>query len=280
MTKVIWTGGLALLAACSSAPVPVAPAPVVKTLGYAMPASATASYAFSDTSSFDIEAGAAGNIHVSIDNAGIADMTFASDSGLQATVHLSKLNASTTNSQMGASPAVTESEVQGDAVVRISARGAPTIVSMPKVTAAAGTAGISESFYRHLFVRLPASGVRPGQTWVDTVSTTDENQGTKAVVKDVVASTFVGDTMVNGRTLAHVVISTQRTLDLSGQNQSVHFVQKLSGTTTGYALWDMERNLLVERDERTTLKGTFDLPDMGMTGLPVSATASGRMTLR
>jgi hypothetical protein len=113
--------------------------------------------------------------------------------------------------------------------------------------------------------------VRAGAVWVDTISATDENAGTKASLNDIVTSTFVKDTVVNGRTLALITTTSQRTLNVTGTSQGVEIAQKLIGTSTGTVLWDIQQKLLVDRTEKGELAGTFDLPAMGVTGLPITA---------
>jgi hypothetical protein len=102
----------------------------------------------------------------------------------------------------------------------------------------------------------------------------------KSSVQDVVTSTWARDTTVAGRTLNVITHSTLRRLDVAGTSEGVEIAQKLSGTSTGYTLWDAQRNVVVERYETTSLSGTFDLPAMGLKGLPVTAQGSGRLTLR
>ena len=280
MIRQVWALPLLLTTACASAPPAAPPVPAAHPLVYAMPATPAATYAFSDSSGYEIQTGAMGAIRVSISSAGTANITYAMNAGaLQGTVHVAELNASMGSSQGGEQTA-SQADIQGDAVVSITGRGSPTVVSMPKVSEAAQRAGISEGFFRRLFVHLPGSVVQPGSVWVDTVATTDEAGGIKASVHDVVTSTLAADTIVAGKTLAHITTTTQRTLNISGQSQGTEIVQKLSGTTTGYVLWDRDRNLLVERYETTALKGTFDLPQMGMTGLPVDAHGTDRVSLR
>lgn len=273
---------IVLTTACaSSAPAPVStPAPVAKALAYAA-APATASYAFSDTSGFRIQSGAMGEISASISDNGIADVSFEpAGTDVTATIRITSFSGASTNSAMGGGPVVSEKEIEGPAVVKLNARGVPTIVSMPKLTQSAQRVGMSEGFFRRFFVRLPAAPVAPGTTWVDTISTTDESAGIKAAVNDIATSTFVGDSTINGRSVAVILISTQRKLQITGSNEGVEITQKLSGTATGRALWDREHSLLVERTENTSLTGTFDMPQMNMAAMPITARSNGRITLR
>jgi hypothetical protein len=274
---------LLVLPACASAPTPAA-GPVASpatTLGYALPAPPTASYSVADSTVFDIQGGAIGDIHVSGSVKATTAVTYAQNpAGLEATMRITDFTGSVANSAMGgAGPSATEADIEGPAVVTVSPRGAATVSAMPKLTPVIQTIGLSQSFFRRFFVRLPASSVKTGAVWVDTISTTDDNGGTKAVLSDIVTSTFARDTVINGNTIAIITSSSQRTLSISGLSQGVEIAQKLTGTGTGRVLWDTERHLLVERLESSQLTGTFDLPQMGVTGLPVTARGSLRIAL-
>lgn len=280
MTQRLWPAALLLTTACASAPPAAPPAPAGSVIAYTVPSPATAKYAFADSSSFDIRGGAIGDIHVAITNTGNADIAFASKgTDVAATITITSLSGSMTNSAMGGGPTASEKDVTGAAVVTVTPRGAPTLSSMPQISKTATTVGIGESFYRRFFSRLPGSVVKRGAAWVDTVLVTDDNGGTKTTLNDIVTSTLAGDTTLNGRTLSKITTSTQRTLNVSGTNEGVEIAQKLTGATTGWVLWDPARKLVVERIETTHLSGTFDLPQMGMTGLPVTASGTGRLTL-
>ena len=274
------------LPACASAPQPDGPATAAPaaavTLSYAPPADTTATYTVRDSTAFDIQGGAIGEIHVASSVAATTTATYkAKGSDVEASMRVTDYSGSVSNSAMGgAGPSATESDIEGPAVVTVSPRGIVTIAAMPKLTPVIQQLGMSPSFFRRFYVRLPAGGVRPGAVWVDTISATDDNAGTKAVLNDVVTSTFVGDTTVNGRSVALITTSSQRTLNVAGTSQGVEIAQKLTGTSTGRALWDTQRKLLVSRVESAQLSGTFDLPQMGVTGLPVVARGSLRITLQ
>jgi hypothetical protein len=179
----------------------------------------------------------------------------------------------------GGGPVATAADIEGPATVIVTPRGAANVASMPNLTQMAQQLGVSQSFFRRFFVRLPARSVRPGTVWVDTISASDDNAGTKAVLNDVVPSTFVRDTAVNGQTLALITTSSQRSLDISGTSQGVQIAQKLTGSGSGRVLWDPSRHLLVERTETAQLTGTFELPQMGVSGMPVTARGALRIAL-
>jgi hypothetical protein len=270
-----------LLAACSATPPSAPPAPAGVTLNYAATAPATVTYQFADSSGFNIRGGAIGEINVTARGTGTADATLApKGTDVELRIKVTDLAGSFTNSAMGGTINATESDVTGEAVLTLSPRGVMTIVQLPTTTRNAQGVGMGAGFFRRFSVRLPATPVQRGATWTDTVTASDDNAGVKSTVNDVVTSTWARDTVVAGRTLNVLTHSTQRTMEISGSSEGVQIAQKLSGTATGYTLWDAQRSLIVERYENTDLSGTFDLPAMGVSGLPVTAKGFGRITLR
>jgi hypothetical protein len=282
MTRNIGLLMLAVLPACASSPPPVsAPAPTGISLAYRVPTPASVSYAFTDTSGFAIQGGAIGNINVTINAAGSADITFApATDGVEATIKITDFAGTMTNSATGAIPSATEADIEGVAVLTLTPRGSATVVSLPKLGQNIQRVGISNSFFRRFFARMPGATVQPGAMWMDTINIVEDNAGTKAEIRDIVTATFARDTTVNGRRLALLTLSSARTLNISGSNEGVQIAQKLTGTSAGRVLWDVERGVIVERTETSDLTGTFDLPQMGMTGLPITAHGNSRISLR
>jgi hypothetical protein len=250
-------------------------------LAYSMPSSATASYSYSDSSRITIQAGAMGNIQMSSSATATTEITYTQKAAnLEATIRVTDFDGTFTNSATGGRSTVTETQIDGPAVLSVTPRGATTITTIPNLSATVQSTGMNPGFFRSFFVQLPDGGVRPGDVWVDTVHTSDSEAGTVVSVDDVVTSTFVRDTVVDGRTLAVIATSAQRAVNISGSSDGVPIAQRLTGPGNGRALWDVERGLLVERSESWELSGSFDLPQMGISGLPVSAHRSGKLALK
>ena len=286
MKSIIRLAVLLALPACASAPQPAGPAeaaPASATLlSYSPPADAAATYSVTDTTAFDIQGGAIGDIHVVSSVSATTAVTYAAKGGdIEATMRVTDFAGTVSNSAMGgAGPSATESDIEGSATVNVTPRGVVSVATMPTLTPVIQTLGMGPSFFRRFYVRLPAAGVRPGAVWIDTISASDDNAGTKANLNDVVTSTFVRDTVINGRSVALITTTSQRTLNISGTSQGVEIAQKLTGTGTGRVLWDVQRRVLVDRVESAQLSGTFDLPQMGVTGLPVVARGSLHIALQ
>lgn len=282
MTRPIWLLALAALPACATAPAgPGTAAPAGSTLSYAVSAPVTVAYTFHDSSAFHIQGGATiGDVNATIGTQGTVDAIYEpSGTDIKATLRVTDFTGSMNNSALGGGPSATEADIQGSAILTVTPRGVTSVTSLPKLNANVQQVGVSNAFFRRFFVRLPGRAVQPGATWIDTVTVTEEGD-TKINVVDVVTSTFARDTVINGRTVALINTTSARTVDVSGTNQGVAVEQKLTGTSTGRTLWDAQRSVLVERTETSQLSGTFALPQMGVTGIPVTARGNGRVTIR
>lgn len=274
---------IAVLTACATASAPggATTGPSGMTLAYAAAAPVSGTYEFSDSSAFTIQGGAIGDIRATTRGAGTVNATYTQKgTDVEVRLQVTDFAGSFTNSAMGGTTNATEADVPGEAVLTLTPRGEVTINSLPTATRAAQQIGMSSAFFRRFAIRLPGGRVQRGSSWTDTLRTSEDASGVKSTVHDVVTSTWARDTTVAGRTLNVITHSTQRQLDVAGSSEGVEIRQKLSGTSTGHSLWDPQRNVVVERFETTSLSGTFDLPAMGLTGLPVTANGAGRLTLR
>jgi hypothetical protein len=280
MTRRNWILPALVLSACASAkPAPPPPAPAARSLTYAA-TTPTASYSFADSTALKVQGGPIGEINVNINASGSADEAFAAKANAtEATIRITKLNGSMTNSAMGGGPTATEADMTGPIVASVSPSGRVTITSLPKLSPTIQRVGISEAFFHRFFVHLPPQPVGVGASWSDTVALSDSAANVFFAGRDVVTSTLQGDTVVNGRTLTHITATFTRVVTISGASEGVQIVEKLSGNGTGDVLWDAERHLLVSRFERAQLTGTFDLPAMGLSGLPVTAQSTSRVVL-
>jgi hypothetical protein len=282
MIRRLWYSAF-MLAACAPAATtpPTAPVATTVSLAYAVPPAGTAVYAINDTSTFDIKAGPMGEIRAGFGTSAKAEVTYTQKAAnLEATIKLIEFSGSLTNSATGTGQTASASDVQGAATLSVTPRGVITVTAMPKISGGADRIGINEGFFRRLFVRLPAGAVQPGSTWTDTIIATDSSGGLQVASRDIVTSTFARDSSVAGHRVAVITTTAQRTLNIAGNSEGMQIKQTLAGTSSGIVLWDAARGLLVQRTDETTLTGTFDLPAMGVSGLPVAARSSYRAMLR
>ena len=114
-----------------------------------------------------------------------------------------------------------------------------------------------------LFPRLPDFPVGQGGQWMDTVLWSVVDETSESVTQTVFTYTLVGDTVVNGRSLLNIGVDgdiSMQTVEGVGDELSDN---RLSGTSSGYVLWDPEHNLpwfsVLDRD----IRGTNQVPGAG-----------------
>lgn len=267
----------ALLAGCG-APGPEAPAPAG--LAYDLPRPNPATYTFSDTADFSIEAGAMGTLDLRVGQSGVAELDFRRiASGFEVMARFPEYSASFQAPNQGLTRA-DEEGIQGPIVVSLDARGTLAVVDTPYMNPAVLEVSGPESLVRPLFVHLPGREVRPGARWVDTVTTIEEGPETTSRGRSIITSTLRGDTAVAGDRLLVITTESETLIELTGTSGGVEIRQRLTGSTHGRVLWDPRRHLLIERHEEGRLTGTLELPGMGADGLPVSGQIVRRISLR
>lgn len=255
-----------------------APAPE-RSLAYGVPGVAP-TYTTNDSMRFRIQAGGMGTMEIAVDYAATAQLAFEAAAGdYDVTVTLVAFDGRFSNPMAG-SVTADASGVEGPIVVNVSPRGETEMVDVPTTSTAFEQIAGAENLVRDFFVRLPDRPVEAGDTWTDTIRTRTDNGQTLTISQSILTATVAGDTAVAGRTLLLIRTSYDNTMNLSGTSGGTEISQRLSGTTTGFFLWDPERGFLVERHEVGSLAGTLDLPGMGIGGMPVEATVKRNVRLQ
>jgi len=272
---------LPLLAACAVNPRTAEIAPPTAVLAYSAAAPDTLLYDFADTTNSAIQGGAIGQINVNIGSRGtVAVELQPAEGATRATVRLTDFSGTFRNSAGGGEVTAAASDVRGPAVVTLTPRGAITSLEMPQLTQQFRNVAGSENVFRRLFLRLPGGPVTVGTAWQDTIVFEETNEGVTSRTRNVVRSAYARDTTVAGRKLAIINTIADRTIEVSGVSQGIDIRQNLQGTATGVTLWDPEAHAIISRQESVDMRGTFDLPGMGMSGMPITATGSLKMTVR
>jgi hypothetical protein len=275
--------GLAMIAGCgsgaggpgSASPVPAGSA----ALGYSIPVVNPVTYETGDSAIISMNMSGMA-VDVTIEFAGTAEIAYAqAGENLAATVRYLTASGRFANS-MGPETVISSGDLPGPAQLTIEPNGRYTLTSTPDMSTALKQVLGSNGAYRRLFINLPGRVVTRGTQWTDTIVTTDEADGLRTSVREIITSTFSGDTTIAGHRL-HVIRSTSVTAtDVSGNAQGFEMSQKLSGTSTAIALWDPERRLLVERSESGGQSGSMEMPAAGMSGVPVSVSSIQVMRLK
>lgn len=246
-------------------------------LVYALPEPNPASYAFSDTAEFVIDAGAMGPITVGTAQEGRAVVEFrAAPDGLRADVSFPRLHVTFTTAQ--GQEGADGSELEGPVGVSVAPSGRTAVVDTPAIGPALSAMTGVETLVRPFFVHLPARPAQVGASWTDTVDVREESGDTRTVGQSIVTTTLAGDTLVDERWVLLLRTRSENALTVTGVSGGVEIEQEMAGTTVGLVLWDPRASLLVERSEEGELAGALQMPGATVRGLPISGTV--RRTLR
>lgn len=88
---------------------------------------------------------------------------------------------------------------------------------------------------REFFPRIPASGVRPGATWVDTTQSASSSSGLRVTISAVNRHEAVGWTERNGQPAMQIASVSTYTMSGSGSQGAQHFTIEGSGLRQGHA---------------------------------------------
>lgn len=264
------------LAACRGQP----EGPGPRGLSYGDPDPNPATYAFSDTATFAIQAPGYGAMEVESAREGTAEVHFRRTyGGYHAQVRFPRFRGTFRSAARDTSHS-SESDIDGPVGLEVSFGGAIVVVDTPSLGTALLEVAGPESLVRPFFLRLPGRSVGPGARWVDTVRTSEQSAGTVSTGTSRVTYTLLGDTVFAGQRLLRIRTESVTSVEMNGVSGGVEIEQRLEGTLQGRVLWDDRANVLVDRWEVGELSGTLGMPGAGVSPMPVSATLRRRVTLR
>ena len=147
-------------------------------------------------------------------------------------------------------------DVAGDVELVIDRRGIEKTESFPEFSGAAAPFAPLPALAWTLFPRLPADGTDPGSTWVDTVSTTAGWGGMETTLHSVNTYTLAGDTVMDGRVLTHIAVTSEVTMEQVMEDSEMRFAQTMEGSVDGLILWSPERRLVAYAEYQRDWWGT------------------------
>lgn len=249
-------------------------------LAYDVPDPNPATYTFTDSATFALQAPGYGVMEVETARDGTAELHFRpSQEGYHVRVGFPELRSVFRSPAQGTSQS-DESDIDGPVGVDLSFTGAAVVVDTPGLSPALLEVTSAEGLVRPLFVRLPARPVGPGAHWTDTTRTVEERVGTVSRGTSITTSTVLGDTVVSGQRLLRIRTTAITSVEIDGVSGGVEVEQRMTGIIHGRVLWDEGASLLVERVEAGELTGTLGMPGTGVTAMPISATVRRRVGLR
>lgn len=243
-------------------------------LAHGVPANPSATYHIADTlvTSMNTPTGA---MQVDITTSATVATAFAADpDGVRVTATLQGLSMTMANPMMGSQ--TLEPEATGDFVFVMDPQGTVNVLSTPEIDGPAGSTSAVTGMPYELFPHLPGTAAQPGDSWSNTVSRTQETPEASVTTTTVYTYTLVGDTVVDGRTLVKIAIAaeveTQGTVDMGGMSAD----QTITGTDTGFALWDMQAGRLHSARIERAYTGNMNTP-MGSMAMEISGTSHRRV---
>lgn len=124
-----------------------------------------------------------------------------------------------------------------------------------------------------MFPRLPADEVQPGDTWMDTV-THDVAEGTRVAVYTY---TLADETVVDGRPHFRITFSADVRVLLEATGGAGD--EQLTGTETGFFLWDIGRGLAAVAEVSRSYEGSIDLGGAGPMSMKTTAVTRVRLAM-
>ena len=257
------------VAACGGGP-PSPPA-----LAYRLPSETEVRYAVNDSVTVGIEM-MGQSLELEVGSAALYGISFArADDGVRVTLSVEDLAAQITVPMAGPMT-FDERIVSGDLVYTMDRRGDVTILSTPEVDEAGGQLLLPLQVAHSFFPGLPGEAVPVGATWVDTVSFVEAGDSGASQVS-ILEYQFVGDTLVEGRSLQNISFRGTMEVSQTMSMQGVQAEQSSDMEMQGHVLWDSQRGLMFERDTRASGSGTVTI---GPLPAPVPTRLEGRMRAR
>ena len=175
-----------------------------------------------------------------------------------------------TNPLMGAIVADID-DISGPLAMILSRQGHLEIGSMPSLDSAVADLSPFPAIAFDMFPRLPPSPVGQGGTWVDTVSWSVTDETSESATRTVYTYTLTGESEVDGVTLLNIAVEGDVAMQLVEGVGDVLLDQRLSGTVTGYILWDPERNLPKISELYREIEGSNQIPGAGTVDLNITS---------
>ena len=247
---------------------PGAPSPA-GTLSYGVPSPPGAVYHIGDTMSIDMNTGA-GSVEVTGAGSVTVGLAFRTDpGGVRVVGTVEAFQGIATNPMMGTETADLD-DLSGNLEVVIGRHGVEEVVSFPELSGPVAQMSSFPALGYLLFPRLPGGDVDPGATWMDTVNASTETDGATTTTTTVGTYTLVGDTLVDGRSLVHIAVANQVSMETKMEEGGMSIAQNVSGSTDGFVLWDPERRLVAYAEYERDAEGTMSMGPMGSMGMTIT----------
>ncbi|MCY4573904.1 MAG: hypothetical protein OXF01_14005 [Gemmatimonadetes bacterium] len=257
-----------LVAACAGGPSPATvAAPTTGTgpttsFAYGVPSPPTALFHIEDSLVVEVSTAAA-DFEVTTKTLLTMNMVFARDpAGVGVVGSVVGFNVVSTNALAGTRVAGAD-QISGPLAMVVSRQGHVEVGAMPALDSAVADLTPFPGIAFDMFPRLPGYPVGLGGMWVDTVGWSVTDETSESATQTVFTYTIVGDTLVDGRTLLNIAVEGEVSMQMIEGVGDALSDQRLTGTATGYVLWDPEQNLPKHSAMHRQLEGTNQVPGAG-----------------
>lgn len=270
---ILFAAGFAGIAAgCAGTGGPSTPSPA-GAFGYGVPSPPTANYVMADTMVMTMGGMPTGDMTMTMHMRTRMDLEFAPDpEGVRVNGELTIEEGSMSSDMLGDMPLPMDLP-SGDIELLLNRLGETEIISMPEMFEASGFDFGSSDLTSGLFPKWPDHGLEPGDTWVDTVDASpsvdiaEAGASVESATSTITTYTFVGDTVIDGRTFKHISYEGQMAAEVVMEMGGMDLVQNMAGTTGGIFLWDAERGLVDYSLATVDAEGSMDMPGLGAIGV-------------
>jgi hypothetical protein len=248
------------------------PIPPHQQIAYRLPSPPTATYHVTDTTRVTV-ASPMGPVEASRASSFTFTATFAAEGdGVRVSGELTEFEAQGTEPMRGTTSISRSQAGVGDFDLVLGPRGVTEMVA-GALQGADGELPMWADPTEGMFPSLPSGEIQPGDTWVDTVTGHVAGNESKRVAG--YTYTLAGDTVVDGRPHLKVSFSgdIQLLLDEGGGS-----TDELTGTETGFFLWDVGRGLVARAEVSRSYEGSIEMG--APTPMSMKTTAVTRVTLQ
>lgn len=212
-------------------------------VAYTVPDPATVTYVSGDTARMDIEI-VGQSLQARVTTSGTYRAAFAgAPDGVRVTLTVEDFSGRITRA-LGGSQTADESAIDGPLVFTLDRRGHASLLSEPEVAEPAQQfmqpLGVAHSF----FPRVPGRAVTPGYSWQDTIRFDGPTGGGEVNSVSMMTYTVRGDTVVDGRSLLHVVAEGTTEQASTGAVAGQSFSRSVRGDVEGFYFWDVQRGVM------------------------------------
>jgi hypothetical protein len=222
-------------------------------LDYRVPSSANATYLVGDTVTIALQ-GLGEGMEIGARSAATYDLRYdRSADGVRVTASIENLVASVVV-PMSDPISMDESGLEGEFVFELDHLGRATAMSSPQAAQLGAQVFAAPVVAHALFPRLPGRSVAAGDSWVDTVTYSEDGEAGVTEVRSNLTYTVVGDATVEGWALSEITFvgTAEVTQELEIEGASINQASEVE--IEGRFRWDASAGLLY--DSEMTMEGT------------------------